>query len=146
MHEANSDKVCEATGVIGHSQGGGAVLGASGHPKVKAVISLQGAPGMAQNKSLPFLALSGTADMFGAGTNPGLHSYPGMTGPKFYLNLEGGNHLSSASTSRSYIDPSIGWFSAFLQNNSNALKPFKEGSCSQFPGKWQACKGENLSN
>lgn len=139
----------EKVGVTGHSQGGGAAFVAGSHNRVAAVVGLQPAQfGGGGGLKTPYLGLAGTRDNFGQVTNPKMMHWRSLQGPGFYANLEGADHMRSATMgdphASQYAAISTAWFRCYLSNDQQACSLFNDNSCSQFAGTWAECDSKNM--
>lgn len=139
-------------GTTGHSQGGGAAYSSYDHTNVKAIVGLQ--PGQfraGQNTRAAYCGLAGTADTFGAATDPNLMHYPQTSGvPKFVASYVGADHVTSMINTQSgpgmyYRAVATAWFRCYLYDDKGACDMFESGTCSGLPpngSNWTECKGE----
>jgi len=145
-----ASKLSPKAGTTGHSQGGGGAFNASGHPNVQAMVGIQPGQFMCPKNTKPYLGLAGTMDMFGMTTNPLMMHWGASSGPKFYGNLEGADHIAATLNTGNgaggsyYRAAATAWFRCFLASDKSACALFHSGKCDQIAGKWAECKGEKL--
>ena len=147
--ETYPDILLEKAGTTGHSQGGGGAFTARFNSKISTVVGIQ--PGQflssGGNNNINYLGLAGTADSFGTFTDPKFMHYKQVTGPKFYANLQGANHIGSVTGNSEhaslYRALSTSWFRCYLTNDKAACNLFATNDCSSFGGNWAECSAEN---
>lgn len=141
-NKVKNDKI----GAIGHSQGGrSSVNAAAADSRIDCVISLAGSnfTSEAEILSTPTLFFAGSSDLIvdaGMWIKP---AYKVCTGPAVYASLKGAMHTRCCTNPTDYSGYAISWFDAWLKNDKNAIKVFKDGGELSKDSKWQdfACKG-----
>ena len=140
--------VQDAAGTTGHSQGGGGAFAARSNSKVTTIVGIQPGQFISSGEAkVNYLGLAGSSDMFGTLTDPKMMHYGQVSGPKFYANLQGANHISSV-TGRTghavlYRALSTAWFRCYLSKDQAACDLFASGDCSKFGGTWKECSQQN---
>lgn len=133
-------------GVAGHSQGGrSAVNAAAADKRIDCVLSLAGSNYVeeAELLSAPTFFMAGSSDMVvdaGMWIEP---AYEACKGPAVYASLDGAIHTRCCSNPEDYSDYAIKWFDAWLKNDANAMKSFRNGGALSQDSDWKdfACKG-----
>ena len=139
-----------SAGVIGHSQGGAAVVNVAqgGKFDVQAVVGLMPAlfTGNTPVKAAG-LYIGGTADSFGAATDP-QRPFDMTTGPAFIADMRGQNHTvgSGRGKEAGIMAMSTAWFRCHLATDDHACSLFEDSSRNRcaFPGDWVKCDPKNL--
>lgn len=136
------------SGVIGHSQGGAAVVNVAldRNAGIDALVGLM--PALFQGGGsigAAGLYIGATLDQFSVATDPAL-AYGKTNGPAFIADISGATHTVGA-VSRGAVAMTTGWLRCHLADDSNACGLFRQskraGSCA-FPGNWAKCEGKNF--
>ena len=137
-------------GLIGHSQGGAAVVNvALGNDlDVTAIVGLMPALFTGGGRiDAAGLYIGGTTDLFGAATDP-QRPYDNTSGPAFIADMQGQGHMvgSGRGSEASILAMSTAWFRCHLGKDSNACGLFERSSVRScaFSGRWAKCGGKNL--
>ena len=142
----------EKTGIIGHSQGGAAVVNVAmgNNPRIDAVVGLMPALFTGTGSiSGAGLFLGGTSDLFSVATDP-QGPYNKTSGPAFIGDVQGAGHntgLLGGGSNRSFQSASAAWFRCYLSGDANACSKFEQSARNKkcvFPGTWAKCEGKNL--
>ena len=143
-------KLLGTTGVVGHSQGGAAVVNAAADnsPNIDALVGLMPALFGSGNPEAAGLYIGGTSDAFGAATDP-LGPYNDNAGPAFIADLRGQGHTvgSGRGSEAGIKGMNTAWLRCWLGGDDNACSTFalnKTGSSCAFPGNWAKCEGKNF--
>lgn len=140
------------TGVIGHSQGGAAVVSVAqaDNVNVSAVVGLMPA---LFHFDVPMNAaglwIGGLNDLFGFATDPA-RPFRLTEGPGFIADMEDVGHNVGLllADNKPFISLSTAWFRCHLAGDSRACSLFEasrkaDGAC-LFPGTYARCEGKNL--
>lgn len=116
--KVDTDKI----GAFGHSQGGlSSVNAAVADERIGAVVSIAGASdkSQTQNLTVPSLFLTGTLDTIVLSALWVKPSYKGCPAPAVYASLEGGVHTSCVLNADVYINYTVKWFNAWLNEDGD---------------------------
>lgn len=133
-------------GAAGHSQGGrSSVNAAVADERIECVLSLAGSnyDYEAEPLSTPTFFVAGSSDMVvdaGMWIEP---AYEICKGPAVYASLDGAIHTRCCTNPSDYSGYAIEWFDAWLKNDADALKTFRDGGALSKDNDWKdfACKG-----
>ena len=133
-------------GLAGHSQGGrSSVNAAAADSRVDCVVSFAGSNFVeeAEKLSSPTLFIGGSADMIVNAKQWLVPAYENCKGPAVYACKTGAIHTRCCTNPTEYSGYAVAWFDAWLKNDANALKKFKDGGKLSQDSAWQdfACKG-----
>lgn len=133
-------------GLAGHSQGGrSSVNAAAADSRVDCVVSFAGSNFVeeAEKLSAPTLFIGGSADMIVNAKQWLVPAYENCKGPAVYACKTGAIHTRCCTNPTEYSGYAVAWFDAWLKNDANALKKFKDGGKLSQDSAWQdfACKG-----
>ncbi len=133
-------------GLAGHSQGGrSAVNAAAADSRIDCVVSFAGSNYVeeAEKLSTPAFFIGGSADMIVLAKQWVVPAYENCKGPAVYACKTNAVHTRCCTNPTEYSGYAIAWFDAWLKNDVNALKKFKDGGKLSQDSAWQdfACKG-----
>lgn len=133
-------------GLAGHSQGGrSSVNAAAADSRVDCVVSFAGSNFVeeAEKLSAPTFFIGGSADMIVNAKQWLVPAYENCKGPAVYACKTGAIHTCCCTNPTEYSGYAVAWFDAWLKNDANALKKFKDGGKLSQDSAWQdfACKG-----
>lgn len=141
-NKLNTDKI----GLAGHSQGGrSAVNAAAKDSRIDCVISFAGSnyTSEAEMLSTPTFFIGGSADMIVLASQWVVPAYENCKGPAVYACKKSAVHTRCCTNPTEYSTYAIAWFDAWLKNDANALKKFKDDGKLSQDSAWQdfKCKG-----
>lgn len=133
-------------GLAGHSQGGrSAVNAAAADSRIDCVVSFAGSNYTyeAEKLSTPTFFIGGSADMIVLAKQWVVPAYENCKGPAVYACKTNAVHTRCCTNPTEYSGYAVAWFDAWLKNDANALKKFKDGGKLSQDSAWQdfACKG-----
>lgn len=133
-------------GLAGHSQGGqSAVNAAATDSRIGCVVSFAGCnyPSEAEKLSAPTFFIGGSADMIVLAKQWVVPAYENCKGPAVYACKTNAIHTRCCTNPTEYSGYAVAWFDAWLKNDANALKKFKDDGKLSQDSAWQdfACKG-----
>ena len=133
-------------GLAGHSQGGrSSVNAAAADSRIDCVVSFAGSNYVeeAEKLSTPAFFIGGSADMIVLAKQWVVPAYENCKGPAVYACKTGAIHTRCCTNPTEYSGYAVAWFDAWLKNDANALKKFKDGGKLSQDSAWQdfACKG-----
>ena len=154
---AFSGFLSDRAGTIGHSQGGGAAVSASAHPKVQAVVGFMPAL-VPTGLTKPGLYLGGTVDHWGTVTDP-VHPYNATNGTAYMAKITGADHTNPAihgtypflkspppPQPAMFRSAATGWFRCHLSGDAGACAMFGPKDCSGLytvaNEQWEQCDGK----
>lgn len=141
-NKINADKI----GLAGHSQGGrSSVNGAVADSRIDCVVSFAGSnfESEAEKLKTPTFFIGGSDDMIVNAKRWLVTAYNACKGPAVYACKKGAIHTRCCTNPIEYSEYALSWFDAWLKNDTNALKKFKNGGKLSQDGAWQDfdCKG-----
>ena len=133
-------------GLAGHSQGGrSAVNAAAADSRIDCVVSFAGSNYTyeAEKLSTPTFFIGGSADMIVLAKQWVVPAYENCKGPAVYACKTNAVHTRCCTNPTEYSGYALAWFDAWLKNDTNALRKFKDGGKLSQDSAWQdfACKG-----
>lgn len=134
-------------GAAGHSQGGKSSVNASVlDTRIDCIFSIAG------NTSQSEAALIDVPTFFAAGSND-LLVYPSLwvkpaykkcSAPAVYANLKNGTHLKCCISPSVYSEYALKWFDAFLKEDDEAKKVFRDGGKLSKDNNWKDYASKNI--
>ena len=137
----------ENIAAAGHSQGGrSSVNAASADSRIDCVLSLAGSNYTyeAAKLSTPTFFITGTLDLIVPSAQWVKPAYNKCTGPAVYASLKGAVHTTCCTLPDVYTEYAVGWFDAYLKNDSTAKEKFVSGGKLSKDTGWTSYASKNL--
>ena len=134
-------------GVIGHSQGGrSSVNAANADSRIDCVISIAGSNFDYEVEGLtaPTFFIAGTKDWVVSPSQWIEPAYEIAEGPTVYASLKNADHFVCNTNPSAYSNYILDWLDAWLKNDTNALKTFKNGGKLSQDSAWVDFRCKNI--